>query len=66
MQSAQTLFAVIFCSFGALMVAIAYYQQANYDLRKIPMISTTAKHVIGLLLIIIAVLVFISQFIARR
>jgi hypothetical protein len=66
MQSAQTYFALMFCSLGIAMMLIAHYQKVNYDLRKVPMISSMAKHVVGLLLIIIAVLVFLSQFIVRR
>ena len=66
MQSAQTYFALMFYSLGTAMMLIAHYQKVNYDLRKVPMISSMAKHVVGLLLIIIAVLVFLSQFIVRR
>jgi H+/Cl- antiporter ClcA len=66
MQSAQTLLALVFGSVGALIILLARYEEANHDIRRTLIISWMAKHTIGLLLIIIAVLIFLSQFITRR
>jgi hypothetical protein len=66
MQSAQTFFTVLFGSVGVLMILLARYEKANYDIRRTLIISWMSKHTIGLLLIIIAVLIFLSQFIKRN
>jgi hypothetical protein len=66
MQSAQTLLTVVFGALGVLMILIARYEKANYDIRKILIISWISKYTIGLLLIIIAILIFLSQFITRK
>ena len=65
MQSAQTFFAVVFGALGVLMILVARYEKANYDIRKILIISWMSKHTIGLLLMVIAALIFLSQFITR-
>jgi hypothetical protein len=66
MYSAQTIVAVISCALGALMLVVARHQKLNHDIGKVPLVSWMTKHVIGLLLLIIAILVFLSQFIARK
>jgi hypothetical protein len=66
MQSAQTLLTVAFGALGVLMILVARYEKANYDIRKILIISWMSKHTIGLLLIITAILIFLSQFITRK
>jgi len=66
MQSEQTLLTVAFGALGVLMILVARYEKANHDIRKILIISWMSKHTIGLLLIIIAILIFLSQFITRK
>jgi hypothetical protein len=66
MQAAQTLLTVVFGALGVLMILLARYEKANYDIRKILIISWMSKYTIGLLLIIIAILIFLSQFITRK
>ena len=58
MYSTQTIFAVISCALGALMLLVARHQKLNHDIGKVPLISWMAKHVIGLLLLIISVTAF--------
>jgi hypothetical protein len=65
MQSAQTFCAVVFGALGVLMILVARYEKASHDIRKILIISWMSKHTIGLLLMIIAALIFLSQFITR-
>jgi hypothetical protein len=51
---------------GALILAIAHYQTKHHQIGKVRLISPTAKHVIGLLDIIIGALIFAAQVMLRR
>ena len=64
--STQTILAAILCVLGALVMLVARHQQHNHDIRKVPIVSWRAKHVVGLLLLIFSILIFLSQFIAPR
>jgi hypothetical protein len=66
MQSTQSAFAIAFCVVGALVLAVAHYQIKHHQIGKVRLISPTAKHVIGLLCIIIGVLIFAAQLILLR
>ena len=66
MQSTQSAFAIAFCAMGAIVLAVAHYQMKRQHIGKVPLISARAKHVIGLLGIIIGVLIFAAQLMLRR
>ncbi|HEU0216221.1 MAG TPA: hypothetical protein VFQ90_06150 [Stellaceae bacterium] len=66
LQSAQTVTATAFCMIGSFTILLGNHQVRNYNISRIPMLSTRAKHAIGILLILIGVLVFLSQFIDGR
>jgi hypothetical protein len=61
MQSTQSAFAIAFCAVGAVGLAVAHYQMKRHQIGKVRLISPTAKHVIGLLGIIIGVLIFAAE-----
>jgi hypothetical protein len=65
MYSAQTIVAVIAGAVGLLMVLVARHQRLNHDIGKVPIVSWMTKHVFGLFLLIMAILIFLSQFIVR-
>src|SRR5262245_55060395 len=62
-QSLQSILAMAFCATGALAIAIGSRQITRYDISNIPIISPRAKHAIGILLVLIGALIFLSQFI---
>jgi hypothetical protein len=66
MQSTQSAFAIGFCAMGAIVLAVGHYQVKHHQIGKVPLISPRAKHVIGLLGIIIGVLIFAAQLMLRR
>jgi hypothetical protein len=66
LQFAQTVTASAFCMIGCFTIVLGNHQVKNYNISRIPMLSTRAKHAIGILMIMIGVLVFLSQFIDRR
>jgi hypothetical protein len=66
MYSTQTIFAAVSCTFGVLMLLVARHQKLNHDIGNVPLVSWLTKHIVGLLLLIISILVFLSQFIVRE
>jgi hypothetical protein len=66
MQSIQSAFALAFCAVGAIVLAGGHYQVKHHQIEKVPLISPRAKHVIGLLGIIIGVLILAAQLMLRR
>jgi hypothetical protein len=66
MQSTQSAFAIAFCVAGAIVLVVAHYQTKHKQVGKVPLISARAKHVIGLLGIIIGVLIFAAELMLRR
>ena len=66
MQSTQSAVAIAFCAMGALVLGVAHYQMKRGHVGKVPLISARAKHVIGLLAIIIGVLIFAAELMLRR
>jgi hypothetical protein len=66
MQPTQSAFAIAFCAMGAIVLAVAHYQVKHHQIGKVQLISPRAKHVIGLLGIIIGVLIFAAQLMLRR
>jgi hypothetical protein len=51
---------------GAIVLAVAHYQVKHHQIGKVRLLSPRAKHVIGLLGIIIGVLIFAAQLMLRR
>ena len=66
MQSTQSAFAIAFCAVGGIVLAVGHYQMKRQQIGKVPLVSPRAKHVIGLLGIIIGVLIFAAQLMLRR
>src|SRR6516165_1692274 len=66
MQLIQSAFAIAFCAMGAIVLAVAHYQTKHKQIGKVPLISARAKHVVGLLGIIIGVLIFAAELMLRR
>ena len=48
------------------MLVVSNRQRSNPQIGKVTIISHMAKHVIGLLLMFFAVLIFLSQFIGKK
>jgi hypothetical protein len=63
MQSAQTIAAAVFGLAGASIFAVGKYQKANHVIGKVPLLSARGKHVIGLILLFLGLLIFLSQFV---
>jgi len=66
MQLTQTGAAIAFCAVGVLVQIFAHYEMRKRQLGKVPIISSRAKHTIGLLLVIIGPLIFAAELIVRR
>jgi hypothetical protein len=65
-QLTQTGTAIAFCPVGVLVLVVAHYEMRQRKLGQVPLISSRAKHTIGLLLVIIGALIFAAQLILRR
>jgi hypothetical protein len=65
MPSIQAIFAVVFCSVGALVLAVAHYQAKHHQIGKVRLISPRTSHAIGLVLLVIGGLMFAGQFVHR-
>jgi hypothetical protein len=63
MQSAQTIAAAVFGLAGASIFAVGKYQKANHVIGKVPLLSARGKHAIGLVLLFLGVMIFLSQFV---
>jgi hypothetical protein len=63
LHSLQSMLSVAFCAVGAVIIVIGNRQFRIRDIDRIPIISPRAKHVIGIFLILVAVVVFVSQFV---
>jgi len=66
MQPIQTSLTIALCAMGAFIIIIGTRQENALDINKIPIVSPRAKHAIGILLVLIGVLIFLSQLIVRR
>jgi hypothetical protein len=66
MQLTQTGTAIAFCAVGVLVLVFAHYEMQHRQFGKVPLISSRAKHTVGLLLIIIGALIFAAELIVRR
>ena len=66
MPLTQSTVAIAFGAIGALVLVLAHYEMRNRQIGKVYLISARAKHVIGLLFIIIGALIFAAEFIVRR
>jgi drug/metabolite transporter (DMT)-like permease len=66
MQFTQSTIAIVFIAAGALILVLAHYETRNRQIGKVYVISARAKHVIGLLFIILGALVFAAELIVRR
>ncbi len=55
----------LFGAAGVAILAISHYQKMNYVVGNVPLLSVRAKHVIGLGLILLAMVILLSQFTAR-
>jgi hypothetical protein len=66
MQSTQSAVAIAFCAMGAIVLAVSHYQMKHAQIGKVALISPRAKHVIGLLGIIIGVLILAAQLMLGR
>jgi hypothetical protein len=66
MPSIQAIYATVFCATGALALAVAHYQVERREIGKVRLISPRAKHLLGLVCIVIGLLFFVGQFIHRR
>jgi hypothetical protein len=64
----ESTLAVAFCAVGAAVIVIGNRQFKTRDINNIPIVSPQSKHVIGIFLILVAIVIFLSQFIigARR
>jgi hypothetical protein len=65
MQFIQTLLTIALCAAGALMIIIGTRQENARNINRIAIVSPRAKHAIGILLVLIGVIIFLSQFIVR-
>jgi hypothetical protein len=59
----ESTLAIAFCAAGTAAIVVGNRQSKMRDINRIPIVSPRAKHVIGILLILVAILVFLSQFI---
>jgi TRAP-type mannitol/chloroaromatic compound transport system permease large subunit len=66
MPLTQSTVAIAFGAIGALVLVLAHYEMRNSEIGKVYLISARAKHVIGLLFIIIGALIFAAELIVRR
>ncbi len=66
MQLTQSTIAIAFGVIGALVLVLSRYEMRNHQIGKVYLISARAKHVIGLLFIIIGALIFAAELIVRR
>jgi hypothetical protein len=66
LHSVQSMLSVAFCAVGAVIIAVGNRQFRIRDINKIPIVSPRAKHVIGIFLILVAVVLFVSQFVGTR
>jgi hypothetical protein len=65
MLSIQSIYGIAFCTIGALVLIVAYYQAQRFQIGKVPLVSLRAKHVIGIFCIIIGALILIAKLILR-
>jgi hypothetical protein len=63
LHSLQSMLTLAFCAMGAVIIVIGNRQFRIRDINNIPIVSPRAKHVIGIFLILVAIVVFISQFV---
>jgi hypothetical protein len=63
LPSLQSMLSLAFCAMGAAIIVIGNRQFRIRDINKIPLVSPRGKHVIGIFLILVAIVVFISQFV---
>ena len=63
MHLLESTLAIAFCAVGTAVIVVGNRQFKMRDINRIPIVSPRAKHVIGILLILVAILVFLSQFI---
>jgi len=63
LHSLQSMLSLAFCAMGAVIIVIGNRQFRIRNINNIPLVSPRGKHVIGIFLIIVAVVVFISQFV---
>ena len=66
MQLLQTSLSIAMCAAGALIVAIGTRQLRAPDITRLPIISPRGKHVLGLFLILVGVVIFFSQFVGPK
>ena len=64
--SIQTIYSIALCAAGTLTLAVAHYQVERREIGKVRLISPHAKHLLGLVCIVIGLLFFVGQFIHRR
>jgi hypothetical protein len=63
LHSLESILSVAFCAVGAIIILVGNRQFRIRDINRIPIISPRAKHVMGILLILVAIVIFLSQFV---
>jgi hypothetical protein len=66
MQLLQTSLTIAMCAAGALIVAIGTRQLRVRDVTRLPIISPRGKHVLGIFLILVGIVIFFSQFVGPK
>jgi hypothetical protein len=64
LQSLQSVLSFAFCAAGAVIIVVGNRQFRMRDINNIPIVSPRAKHVVGIFLILAAIVIFLSQFLA--
>jgi hypothetical protein len=59
----ETILSVALCAAGTAIIVLGNRQFRIRDIDSIPLVSPRTKHVVGIFLILVAVVIFISQFI---
>jgi hypothetical protein len=54
------------CAAGALIIAVGTRQLRVRDISRLPIISPRGKHVLGLFLILVGIVIFFSQFVGPK
>jgi hypothetical protein len=62
----QTIYAFALCAAGAFVLTVSHYQVGRREIGKVWLISPRAKHLLGLVCIIIGFVFFAGQYIHLR
>jgi hypothetical protein len=62
----QTIYALMLCAAGGFAIAVSHYQVERREIGKVQLISPRGKHLIGLLCVFVAIVLFVGQFVMHR